>query len=407
MTPSIPSGRLPTLLGLLPLAFASLLTFSSAAQAQTITYKGDVKLPSPVPGNPIQLMNDSGLNATDLDVPNDPSEFYSQYTNSRKLVTRPYVFTMYNDADGKPYFLRTSARANLVVDSINERHNNVSPTHPVYNMPAPNVIGNYGLGYYRLLTPIGDNPSTLAFHLPSDTKAISHGGIYGGNTTTIFATSLGGNLQLYSMDVAQPEGVYYPTPTMIIPSDTPAADLALSGLRLSQTFGTDGNLYVMDTVGRRIMTFDLGLNGGVRGTMLSSFVLDLEKAVDNSLTMDFGGNLYVGDGLGGFNMYSKEGQWKMGFADTYTPDPNIVISTSSGTVRSYMNFYASGLTINGVPDGNGTLDIYDATGYRQYSITGAANAVTADAPEPGTAALLVLALPLIGAVAVTRRRKNA
>jgi VCBS repeat-containing protein len=83
--------------------------------------------------------------------------------------------------------------------------------------------------------------------------------------------------------------------------------------------------------------------------------------------MDFGGNLYVGDGLGGFNMYSKEGQWKMGFSDTYTPDPNIVIPFS-GSVRSYMNFYASGLN-----DGNGTLDIYDNTGYRQYTIKTSSN----------------------------------
>jgi len=164
---------------------------------------------------------------------------------------------------------------------------------------------------------------------------------------------------------------------MIIPSDTPDADLALPGFRLAQTFGTDGNLYVMDTVGKRIMSFDLGLNGGTRGTLLNSFYLDQTKPADNSLTMDFAGNLYVGDGLGGFNMYSKEGQWKMGFSDTYTPDPNIVIPLS-GSVRSYMNFYASGLN-----DGNGTLDIHDSTGYRQYTINASSNTPPTISVAPG------------------------
>ncbi len=64
-----------------------LFAFSQAhAQAQTITYKGDVKLPPPLGNRPIQLMNDSGLGATDLDVPNDPNDPGSTYTKSRNLV---------------------------------------------------------------------------------------------------------------------------------------------------------------------------------------------------------------------------------------------------------------------------------------------------------------------------------
>jgi len=300
-------------------------TFAGAAQAQTITYKGDVKLPlkppPPFAGRPIQLMNDSGLGATDLDVPNDPNDPGSIYTKSRFLVTNYYVYTMYNDADGKPYFLKTSSFANVRTESINERHNNISPT--IGRPGIPVLTGNSAVGLYRMLTPTGDNLATQVFSLPNEPYAISHGGIYGGKTTTIFAIRpWSGYLQLYSVD-ATAEGLYYPTPTMIIPSDTPDADLALPGFRLAQTFGTDGNLYVMDTVGKRIMSFDLGLNGGTRGTLLNSFYLDQTKPADNSLTMDFAGNLYVGDGLGGFNMYSKEGQWKMGFSDTYTPDPNM------------------------------------------------------------------------------------
>ncbi len=332
----------------------------SQAQAQTITYKGDVKLPPPLVATPISAINDSGLNATDLNVPSDLS---SVSNNSRVLFTFRTVYTMYNDANGKPYFVRTINLAGLRTFSINERHNNISPTH---RGGAPNMTGNYGLGVYQLVSPIGARPAALVFTFPSEAQAISHGGIYGGNTTTIFATGPG-KLQLYSVAIEHAEGVYSPTPTMIIPSDTPDAALALSGHRLAQTFGTDGNLYVMDTTAKRIMTFDLGLNGGTRGRLLNSFFLDPEKPADNSLTMDFAGNLYVGDGLGGFNMYSKEGQWKMGFSDTYTPDPNNLIR-SNGSVRSYMNFYASGLN-----DGNGTLDIYDRTGYRQYTIKASSN----------------------------------
>jgi hypothetical protein len=334
------------------------------AQAQTITYKGDVKLP-PLVGRPVQLINDSGLNATDLDVRSDPSDGNSR---SRILLIRDRVWTMFNDANGKPYFVTTSARVNLGTENLNERHNDISPTLYSPNV-FPYLTGTYGAFVYRVLTPINDNPVTLVFTLPTTERAVSHGGIYGGKTTTIFATSEGGNfLQLYSVDVGQTRGFYEnPLVTPLLQSGAPESYLALSGQLISQTFGTDGNLYVLDTVGKRIMTFDLGLNGGTRGTLLSSFFLDPQKAADNSLTMDFAGNLYVGDGAGGFNMYSKEGQWKMGFSDTYTPDPNGGISTGRWT-RPYINFYASGLTINGVPDGHGTLDIYDPTGYRQYTI---------------------------------------
>ncbi len=121
-----------------------LFAFSQAhAQAQTITYKGDVKLPpEPVLSRqPIQLMNDSGLGATDLDVPNDPNDPSSIYTKSRNLVTFDRVYTMYNDANGKPYFQETSRRANLRTDSINERHNNISPMlgSPGILPPSPGI----------------------------------------------------------------------------------------------------------------------------------------------------------------------------------------------------------------------------------------------------------------------------
>jgi VCBS repeat-containing protein len=346
----------------------------SQAHAQTITYKGDVKLPPPLIATPIRMVNDSGLNATDRDVPSDPSDRSSVSTNSRVLLNFRVVYTMYNDANGKPYFVRTLFRAGLRTDSLNERHNNLSPTLSSGGDTPPNITGNYGLGVYQLLNPFGYNLVAHEFVLPSEARAMSHGGIYGGKTTTILSTIMPGNiLQLYSVDVGQIEGGYYLTPTMIIPSDTPNADLVLAPApagvfwNVSQTFGTDGNLYVLDPYGKRILAFDLGLNGGTRGKLLSSFSLDQTKPADNSLTMDFAGNLYVGDGAGGFNMYSKEGQWKMGFSDTYMPDPNIRLEFN-GSVNSYMNFYASGLN-----DGNGTLDIYDITGYRQYTIKASNN----------------------------------
>lgn len=337
----------------------------SQAQAQTITYKGDVKLPPPLLGAPIRATNDSGLGATDLDVPNDPNDPNSNFALSRKLSTFRRIYTMYNDADGKPYFRKSADRVNLRIDYVEERHRNVNPT--LYSSDTASYItGNYAAGHYRMMTPFEATVATQAFLLPSYARAVSHGGIYGGITTTIFATREGGNLKLYSVG-ASGDALSYPTPTLL--SGTQDADLPLSGGLISQTFGTDGNLYVLDAVGKRVMTFDLGLNGGTRGTLLNSFSLDQTKPADNSLTMDFAGNLYVGDGAGGFNMYSKEGQWKMGYADTYTPDPNIVIRFSDlFGFSSYMNFYASGLN-----DGNGTLDIYDATGYRQYTINASSN----------------------------------
>jgi hypothetical protein len=117
-------------------------TFAGAAQAQTVTYKGAVNLPPPLIGQHIETINDSGLNATDLDVPNDPDDPGSIYTKSRNLVAFGYVYTMYNDANGKPYFQFTSRRANLRRESINERHNNISPT--LGGSGTPSITGNYG-----------------------------------------------------------------------------------------------------------------------------------------------------------------------------------------------------------------------------------------------------------------------
>jgi hypothetical protein len=262
-------------------------TFAGAAQAQTVTYKGAVNLPPPLNGEYIQLMNDSGLGATDLDVPNDPDDPGSIYTKSRNLVTLSYVYTMYNDANGKPYFQFTSRRANLRRLSINERHNNISPT--IGRPDIPVLTGNAGADIYRLLAPTGDNLLTLFYILPSEDYAISHGGIYGGNTTTIFAAQNqgGGYLRLYSLDIQ--------TRIVTMLSGSQDANLPIPTL-VAQTFGTDGNLYVLDTTGKRIMSLDLGLNGGTRGTLLNIFSLDPEKPADNSLTMDFAGNQHVQQG---------------------------------------------------------------------------------------------------------------
>ncbi len=100
----------------------------SQAQAQTITYKGDVKLPTPRGGRPINPINDSGLGATDLDVPNDPNDPFSAYTKSRILTTYESYWTIYNDANGKPYFLKTLDFINLRNYTFQERHSNTNPT---------------------------------------------------------------------------------------------------------------------------------------------------------------------------------------------------------------------------------------------------------------------------------------
>jgi VCBS repeat-containing protein len=134
------------------------------------------------------------------------------------------------------------------------------------------------------------------------------------------------------------------------------------GNNFAQAYGADNNLYLWDLDNRRILTFDTGVNGGTRGTLLRAFDLDPTKTANNSMTVDLVGNFYIGDGEGGFNMYDKYGQWKKGFQATYQPDPD------APRFFPYMNYYASGLN-----DGNGTLDIRDGTGYRQYSIYAVSN----------------------------------
>ncbi|MEP7212686.1 MAG: carboxypeptidase regulatory-like domain-containing protein [Acidobacteriota bacterium] len=123
-------------------------------------------------------------------------------------------------------------------------------------------------------------------------------------------------------------------------------------------------MYLLDYENLRILRFDTGVRGGTRGAFLGTFDLDPTKPAINSMTVDPAGNVYVGSDNGGFHVYDGDGQWKQSVQGVYQTDPNSDVPALNAGYKPYMNYYASGLD-----DGNGTLDVRDATGYRQYTIT--------------------------------------
>lgn len=180
---------------------------------------------------------------------------------------------------------------------------------------------------------------------------------------------------------------------------------------MQMAYGADGNLYLLDYDNLRILKFDTGVNGGTRGAFLGTFDLDPTKAAINSMTVDLAGNFYVGSDNGGFNMYGSNGQWMQGIVGTYQTDPNSVSQDQYAPgYKPFMNFYASGKG-----DGNGTLDVRDAAGYRQYTITapGQAPPITISSePQSKTICLLsatnlsVIADAADGASLTYQWRKN-
>jgi hypothetical protein len=133
---------------------------------------------------------------------------------------------------------------------------------------------------------------------------------------------------------------------------------------MAMTYGADDLLYLFDYENLRILKFDTGVRGGTRGAFLGTFDLDPTKPAINSLAVDSVGNIYIGSDNSGFHIYGSDGQWKQSVAGTYQTDPNSDVPALNAGYKPYMNYYASGLN-----DGNGTLDVRDATGYRQYTIT--------------------------------------
>lgn len=388
-----PNALRSPLASLACLATLGLLAASvTAATAQTITYKRAVKLPPALLNVSYLPLNDSGLGATDLDTQVSVNgEFNPPFTwKSRFIMANNRLWQMFEKGDGTAYFgVTRQSNAELHGTSVAERHINTSTFNPEREV----LFGAMGQGArYNLINQNGQVLDRWLTGVPS-TRAISVGG---GSTSVL---TMSGNYRLNGVDarlVSIDQNTEEITP---FATDVFEATGKSLGTWISQAYGADDNLYLLDFDNDRIVFFDTGVNGGIRGSLLGSFDLDSTKTAVNSMTVDLLGNFYIGDGAGGFEMYTRDGQWLQGFHATYTPDPDATVLGNISPHRPYMNFYASGLN-----DGVGTLDVFDTTGYRQYTITGS----TPAAPEPGSLALL---LPVMGTLStagmvIRKRRKK-
>ena len=321
-----------------------------ASDTLTVTHKRDVKLPFRLIITPHLTINDSGLGATDLDQTN--GLFWMQ----RYLVSDKRLWRMSENGDGTASFgTLITSEVQSTQTAIWERHLNSATADE-----SRSLFGMIGLSNrYNLVNHNGAVETRWLTGLTL-MRAIVHGG---GNTSIVFTGRMNFN------------GV--PTRLASIDRDT-LISTRFSGDLLDQTgknlgeqaqmaYGADEMLYLLDTDNRRILKFDLGLRGGVRGALLGTFDLDPTRPVINSMTMDPSGNFYVGNGKDGFNIYDRDGQWRQNVEGIYPIDPNSIYSDQYSPppgYRPYMNYYASGLN-----DGNGTVDVRDASGYRQYTIT--------------------------------------
>ena len=318
-----------------------------ASDTLTVTHKRDVKLPARILNTPHLTLNDSGLGATDLDQTN--GLFWMQ----RYIVSDKRLYRMSENGDGTASFgTLITSEIQSTLAAIWERHLNSATADE-----SRSLFGTIGLSNrYNLVNHNGQVETRWLTGLTL-MRAIVYGG---GNTSIVFTGRMNFN------------GV--PTRLASIDRDT-LISTRFSGDLLGQTgknlgeaatlaYGADEMLYLLDTDNRRILKFDLGLRGGTRGAFLAAFDLDPTRPVINSMTMDPSGNFYVGNGKDGFNIYDHDGQWMQNVEGIYPTDPNSDVPSLNAFYRPNLNYYASGRG-----DGNGTVDVRDATGYRQYTIT--------------------------------------
>jgi hypothetical protein len=347
------------------LILLTILIGVGAAHAQTVTYRRDIKLPPSYPLVNNLPLNDSGLGATDLHMgTTSTNSGPGSVWKSRILVFFKAYYRMYEKGDGTAYFgPRLVSTAQWNNGSVAERHVNTNSNfYPEYET----WIGAMGASAprYILVNPGGQQAKSW------ETGSTPYSAIsFGGNSTSIVAGRYRtGDSSMHSINHNTGEVTLFHGDVL------EETGKRLGGL-LALAYGADNNLHLLDYDNRRILTFDTGVNdGGTRGALLGTFDLDPTKEAINAMTVDLAGNFYIGDGEGGFDMYGRDGRWKQGFHATFVPDPNAICNVAQqgcdpverpGYVP-YMNYYASGLD-----DGNGTLDIRDGTGYRQYNIIGA------------------------------------
>lgn len=334
------------------LIMLTVLTGIGAAHAQTVTHKREIKLPGRLLNVVNLALNDSGLGATDLD------QTQQVTWKQRFLVMQNRLYAMHERADGTAYYgtvRQSDVESHLT--SVVERHINTNGSYPT----EATLFGMMGTSNrYNLINHQGQTQTRWTTGAPSS-RAI----VFGGAGTSILGTaasyllngvetrliSINHNNQLmtsFSGDVVGQTGK------------------SIGGL-MAMAYGADDLLYLLDYENLRILKFDTGVRGGTRGAFLGAFDLDPTKPAIKSMTVDSAGNVYVGSDNGGFHIYGSDGQWKQSIVGIYQTDPNADANLPNDHLPgyfAYMNYYASGLN-----DGNGTLDVRDATGYRQYTIT--------------------------------------
>ena len=331
----------------------------STLPAQTIVYRRAIKLPTALIGCSIRPINDSGFGATDVD------EESSDLTKHRYLFTVNRFYRLSENGDGTASFgPNIQSNAQLSITSFGERHLNKNPNIQQYNIPV--LFGMLGavLRYYEV-DDAGGGVTRFDTNLPSSTFSI----VAVADNLSILPTR-----ENYNLNGVSTRLVYIHRDTNTVTpcfGDASAETGTAIGVNATVALGPEGNLYLLDYDNRRMLTFRFDPTGATLASFVRAVALDPTRTAINSMTMDLAGNFFLGDGQGGFDLYSRDGQWQRGFHNTYVPDPDSTYSGHS-TALPYMNYYASGLN-----DGNGTLDISDATGYRQYTILAATGAPVA------------------------------
>ncbi len=347
----------------LALACACAALFASSVStlhAQTIVYRRAIKLPTALINCSIRPINDSGFGATDVD------EESSDLTKHRFLYTVNRFYCLSENGDGTASFgpARTSG-AQLSITAFGERHLNKNPNAQQGNIPV--LFGMLGASLrYNDVSEQGQAVTRFDTNLTSAAFSI----VAVADNLSILPTRTNFNL-----NGVRNRLVYIHRDTMTVTpcfGDASAETGTAIGVNATVALGPDGNLYVLDYDNLRMLTFSFDPTGATLASFVRAVALDPTRTSINSMTMDLAGNFFLGDGQGGFDLYSRDGQWQRGFHNTYVPDPDSTYGGDGSTARPYMNYYASGLN-----DGNGTLDISDATGYRQYTILAATGAPVA------------------------------
>ena len=326
----------------------TVVTGIGAAHAQTATHKREIKLPTRLL-NVVNIgLNDSGLGATDLD------QTQQVIWKQRFLAMHNRLYAMHERGDGTAYYgtvRQSDVESHLT--SIVERHNNTNSSYP-----QPTLFGMMGTSNrYNLINTAGQVQVRWPTGAPSS-RAI----VFGGAGTSILGTAAS-----YQLNGIETRLISIDHTTQAITSfsgDVVAQTGKSIGGLMAMAYGADDLLYLLDYQNLRILKFDTGVRGGTRGAFLGAFDLDPTKPAIKSMTVDPVGNVYIGSDNGGFHIYGSDGQWKQSVEGIFQTDPNSFPMGSGVVDQYYMNFYASGLN-----DGNGTLDVRDASGYRQYTIT--------------------------------------